>query len=278
MPTTITIAHSPDADDAFMFYALAQKKIPTDDIEYTHVMHDIQTLNEWAHAARFDVTALSVHAYAYVADRYAILDSGASMGEAHYGPVVVARTPLSRADLLGTTIATPGTMTTAHLALQLALPGVQTIAMPFNKILPAVQRGAVAAGLLIHEGQLTYADAGLVSVLDLFRWWHDATQSPLPLGVNGIRRALPAHIRAQVAHDIRSSIEYGLAHRADAAAYARQFAGDLSIALIDRFIDMYVNARTVQMGPVEHDAITALLTRAAAARLIPAMPAMEWMS
>lgn len=272
----ITVAHSPDADDAFMFYALAAKKVGHPDIEYVHLLKDIQTLNEWALEGRHEVTAMSVHAYAYVADRYAILRSGASMGESHYGPMVVATTPLTLDQLKKTTIAIPGKMTSAYLLLQLALPGVETIAMPFDAIQPAVTAGKVAAGLLIHEGQLTFEKTGLHNVFPLYAWWHETYQLPMPLGVNGIRKDLPPAIATQVAADLRASIEYALAHRSEAVAHAKQFARDLPTALIDQFVGMYVNQRTVHMGDTEERAITALLRDAVAQRLIPAAPPVVW--
>ncbi|MBI4237791.1 MAG: ABC transporter substrate-binding protein [Deltaproteobacteria bacterium] len=274
--THVTIAHSPDADDAFMFYALATGKVGSPDIHYTHELIDIQTLNEYAKTARYDVTALSVHAYAYVADRYALLRSGASMGEATYGPMIVARSPMDAEALRRTTIAVPGQLTTAYLALQLALGPVETTTMRFDAILPAVRDGHVAAGLLIHEGQLTFAKDQLVNVFDLAGWWHARHRLPLPLGVNGIRRNLPAALQQTVAHDVRASIEYALAHRPQAVDHARQFARDLPTELIDRFVGMYVNQRTVRMGAEEELAITTLLREAHAAQLIPALPPLMW--
>ena len=235
-PQPITIAHSPDADDAFMFYALSTGKVGSPQFQYTHILRDIQTLNEWAKEGRHEVTALSVHAYAYVADKYYMLRSGASMGEANYGPIVVAREPFSRDILRQRTIAIPGELTTAALVLQLALPGVRTTVMSFDQIMPAVAAGKVEAGLLIHEGQLTYADARLHNCLSLAVWWHNRHRLPLPLGVNGIRRDLPEDVRRQVAADIRASIDYALAHRREALAHCQQYARDLAPDLVDRFV------------------------------------------
>lgn len=279
MTRTITIAHSPDADDAFMFYALTVGKVGHPGFRYEHTLHDIQTLNEWARETRFDVTALSVHAYAYLADRYAVLRSGASMGESDYGPMVVAREPLTRAQLQATTIAVPGKMTTAYLLLQLALGGetpLECKVMPFDAILPAVRDGRVAAGLLIHEGQLTYQAEGLISVLDLFRWWHDAYQLPVPLGFNGIRRELEPAVATQVASDIRASIAYAIDHREEAVAYAQRFGRGLSTDILTRFVGMYVNQRTLRMGDDETQAIRTLYTEAYRRHLIPLIPALEW--
>lgn len=276
MTHQITIAHSPDADDAFMFYGLASGKVGSPDIAYTHVLKDIQSLNEDAHTLRYDVTALSVHAYAYLVDRYHVLRSGASMGEKDYGPMVVARQPLSREALQHTVIAVPGKLTSAYLLLQLALGPVETVTIPFDQILPAVRDGKVGAGLLIHEGQLTFAEAGLVSVLDLCAWWYDAHALPMPLGVNGIRRDLPAALATQVAADVRASIEYALANRPAALAHARQFARDLPPDLIDRFVGMYVNRRTVELGREEQQAIATLLNAGAARGLLPKVGTVQY--
>lgn len=277
MSRTITIAHSPDADDAFMFAGLAMGAVGTAGYTYEHTLCDIQQLNEWAKEGRFDMTAISVHAYAYVHDKYAIMRSGASMGEATYGPMVVARTPMTHDELRKTTIAVPGKLTSAYLELQLALGGdIKTTVMPFNHILQAVRDGKADAGLLIHEGQLTFTDAGLCSVLELYRWWDEKYHLPLPLGVNGLRRALPDDVKTTVAKDLRASIEFALTHRGDALAHARQYARDLNPSLVDRFVGMYVNQRTVQMGAEEERAITQLLGDAASAGLIPSAPAIEW--
>ena len=288
--TTVTIAHSPDADDAFMFYALTERKVGTLGIRYKHTLQDIQTLNEWAKEGRYDVTALSVHAYAYVADQYAILRSGASMGEADYGPMVVARDSwIGNRDaieqLRKTVIAVPGKMTSAYLLLQLALnesrdtnheSPIETVVMPFDKILPAVRDGKIEAGLLIHEGQLTYEAEGLVSVLALNRWWHEKHELPTPLGFNGIRHTLDLSLKQTIARDLCASIKYAIKHRKEATAYAAQYAPDLAPELIDQFVGMYVNQRTVSMGDEERRATRLLLEEAVAAKLIPAMPEMMW--
>lgn len=274
---SITIAHSPDADDAFMFYGLATGKVGAPDIKYTHVLRDIQTLNEWAREGRCEVTAFSIHAYAYLGDKYLLLRQGASMGERDYGPIVVAREPYTRDVLTAHTIAIPGELTTAALVLRLALPGVQTTVLPFDAIMPAVIEGKVAAGLLIHEGQLTYQKAGLHNCLSLGAWWYARHQLPLPLGANGIRRDLPPTLRRQVADDIRTSIEYALAHRSEALAHCRQFARDLPDALIDRFVGMYVNERTRGMHAEEERAIGTLLREACSSGLLSVEPRVEYL-
>ncbi|MBI2346185.1 MAG: ABC transporter substrate-binding protein [Deltaproteobacteria bacterium] len=274
--THITIAHSPDADDAFMFYGLATGKVGTPGIRYEHMLKDIQTLNEWAMEGRHHVTAFSVHAYAYLTDKYLLLRSGASMGEKDYGPIVVAREPYPVAELKRRTIAIPGKLTTAALVLQLALPGVRTIIMPFDAILPAVAEGEVEAGLLIHEGQLTYAAAGLHNCLSLGAWWHERHGLPLPLGANGIRRDINLALRRQIAGDIRASIDYALAHRDEALTHCRQFARDLPTNLLDRFVGMYVNRRTQTMQGEEEQAIRTLLAEGANCDLLPIKIAIEF--
>jgi 1,4-dihydroxy-6-naphthoate synthase len=258
---TISVAHSPDSDDAFMFFALAKGCIDTGALRYTHELRDIQTLNEWAFQGRFDVTALSFHAYAKLADRYQLLPCGASFGE-DYGPKIIARRAVRREELAGMTVAIPGALTTAALALQLYLPGVQTTLLPFDAILPAVAEGRVEAGVLIHEGQLTYADAGLVQHVDLGVWWKAETGLPLPLGGNGIRRDLPEDVKHQVARDLRASIDYALAHRQEALDYALGFARDLDPAKADTFVGMYVNEVTQDYGTRGRDAVRLLLARA----------------
>lgn len=280
---SITIAHSPDTDDAFMFAGLVLGKAGSRDITYTHILREIQTLNEWAQEGRYEITALSVHAYAYVADRYAILTSGASMGEAHYGPMVVAREPIALTDLPRKRIAVPGKMTTAYLYLQLALREItgrdeifDTIALPFEDVLPAVRNGDVDAGVLIHEAQLTFHNDGLVNILPLYEWWHRTTGLPMPLGVNVIKKDMDPQLQRQIAGDLRTSIEYALSHRRESIDDARRFARDLPTDLLDTYVGMYVNQRTVCMGEVEQRATALILRMAADAGLIPAMPTLEW--
>jgi 1,4-dihydroxy-6-naphthoate synthase len=265
----IKLAHSPDCDDAFMFYALATGKIRTPGLKFTHVLSDIETLNQSARREVYDVTAVSFYAYAFLADKYVLLDCGASFGEG-YGPIVVSTHPLKKNELAGRTIAIPGTLTTSYLALKLFEPGVETVTMPFDKILDAVQTGEVEAGLLIHEGQLMYSQIGLHRVVDLGQWWHKETNLPLPLGANAIRRALGPETGRQVARAIRESVAYGLGHREAALAYALQFARDMDPDLADKFVGMYVNNWTLNYGEEGRQAVRELYARGAAADLMPA--------
>jgi len=265
---TITVAHSPDADDAFMFYALANNRIDTGDLKFTHTLCDIETLNQLASEEKYDVTALSFHGYAYLADRYLLLPCGASFGE-DYGPKLIARQPLTREALSRLTVAVPGRLTTAALALQLYLPGVRTVICHFEEILPAIERGEVDAGVIIHEGQLTYQDNGLVQHVDLGVWWKAETGLPLPLGGNGIRRAIPPDMRRQVAGYLRQAIDYALAHRKAALDYALSFGRGLDPARADTFVGMYVNDVTRDYGARGRDAVRLLLARAFEAGIIP---------
>ncbi|MDW8104454.1 MAG: MqnA/MqnD/SBP family protein [Armatimonadota bacterium] len=274
-PVTIHLAHSPDADDAFMFYALAKELIDTEGLHFEHILRDIQTLNEWAREGRMEVTALSVHAYAYVRDRYAILISGASMGDG-YGPLIVSAEPLSPKDLREVTIAVPGLLTSAYLALKLYLPEAQTVVMPFDQILPAVQQKATLAGLLIHEGQLTHREAGVYSVVDLGAWWKEQTGLPLPLGVNAVRRDLPRDVQQRIARILRRSIEYSLQHRQEALQYALDFGRGIGQEVADRFVGMYVNEWTVDMGEAGKEAIRLFLARGAEAGIIPPVGEVEF--
>jgi len=271
---TIRVAHSPDADDAFMFWALAAGKIDTGDRRYVHELADIETLNRRALAGELEVTAVSIHAYAYLADRYALLDHGASVGD-RYGPRLVAR-PAPPADpraaLAGRTVAVPGERTTAFLALKLFQPAVRHVLLPFDEIEDAVAAGRAELGLLIHEGQLTFADRGLSLWTDLGEWWYAETALPLPLGGNVVRRDLGPELTAAVAGDLKASIEYGLAHRAAGLAHARRYSRGLDEARTDQFIGMYVNAHTVSFGVAGRRAVAELLQRAATAGLIPAVP------
>jgi 1,4-dihydroxy-6-naphthoate synthase len=270
MPT-ITVAHSPDSDDAFMHYALARHKIETGDIEFKHVLQDIETLNQRAQEGTYEVTAISIHAYAHLFDRYALLNHGASMGEG-YGPMIVARHEYSLEEIKRQQVAIPGTMTSAYLALKLFAPEVETVAMPFDEILPAVVRGDVPAGLLIHEGQLTYSDEGLHNILDLGAWWGGQTSGlPLPLGGNAIRRDLGAELSARVSHLLRESIRYALEHREEALDYAMEYARDMETRrnLADRFVGMYVNSRTLDYGEDGRRAVQEFLDRGFAAGVIP---------
>ena len=270
MPT-IRLAHSPDSDDAFMFYALATEKIPTGDREYVHELADIETLNRRALNGELDVTAVSIHAYAYVADTYALLAHGSSMGD-RYGPRLVATEPSppeGRPALRGKRVALPGALTTAALVLRLYQPDFEAVLMPFDRIERAVADGKVDAGLLIHEGQLTYPDVGLYLWLDLGEWWFAETGLPLPLGGNAVRRDLGEDLIRSVSRDLKASIEYGLEHREEALAYAMQYARGLDPEMAERFVAMYVNDYTVDYGERGRRAVHELLERAAAAHIIP---------
>lgn len=268
---TIHVAHSPDADDAFMFWAMASGKIDTGDRRYVHELADIETLNRRALAGELEVTAVSLHAYAHLAGRYALLAHGASIGD-RYGPRIVARAPAPtdpRTALAGRTVAIPGTLTTAWLALQLYQPAVQPVVVPFDRIEDHVAAGHADAGLLIHEGQLTYGDRGLHLWADMGEWWHGETGLPLPLGGNVVRRDLGDELMQHIARDLKASIVYGLAHRAEALRHAQQYSRGLDAARTDRFVGMYVNAYTVDYGPTGRRAVTELLERAHRAGLIP---------
>ena len=268
--TTVRIAHSPDSDDAFMFWALTQGVLETGGLEIEHVLADIETLNQAAFAGTYEVTALSFHAYAYLHDRYQLMPSGASFGDG-YGPVVVARRALSREELGGVEVAIPGQLTTAALALRLWQPAARTRILPFDRILEAVAAGEAEAGAIIHEGQLTYGDAGLRCVVDLGAWWREETGGPLPLGGNGIRRDLPEELKARLCRLLAESIEHGLAHRGEALDFALQFARGIEHdrARADRFVGMYVNEWTRDYGAAGRRAVQELLDRAHAAGLLP---------
>ena len=251
--------------------------IPTDGFRFEHELNDIETLNRWAVEGRLEVTAISVHAYAYLADKYRLLPHGASMGE-QYGPIVVSREPMSVADLAGKKIAVPGLWTSAYLELQLAIGKVANpILVPFDEILNTVERGEADAGLVIHEGQLTYQKQGLQLVLDLGEWWHELTGGlPLPLGANAVRRDLGEETMVRLSKVLHDSIKFGLDHRADALEYAGGFGRGLNDDLTDRFVGMYVNDRTLDYGDEGRAAVAELLDRAAAAELIPAAVPVDW--
>jgi 1,4-dihydroxy-6-naphthoate synthase len=270
-PRVIHVAHSPDADDAFMFWAMAAGKIDTGGRRYVHELADIETLNRRALAGELEVTAVSLHAYAHLADRYALLAHGASIGD-RYGPRIVARgaaPPDARAALAGRTVAIPGTLTTAWLTLQLYQPQVRPVVVPFDQIEDYVAAGRADAGLLIHEGQLTYGDRGLHLWADMGEWWHGETGLPLPLGGNVVRRDLGDELMQHVARDMKASIEYALAHRAEALTHAQGFSRGLDAIRTDRFVGMYVNEYTVDYGPTGRRAVAELLGRAHRAGLIP---------
>jgi 1,4-dihydroxy-6-naphthoate synthase len=256
----ITVAHSPDSDDAFMFYALAEKRIDSGGFEFRHVLKDIETLNRNALEGRYEVTAISLHAYAFLCDRYSLLDSGASMGD-RYGPLVVSKRPMKPGELKGKVIAIPGTMTSAFLILKLFEPDFTPVVVPFDQVFQAVADDRADGGLVIHEGQLTYSSLGLHAVIDLGEWWHRDTGLPLPLGGNAIRKDLGSTAIGRIARILKQSIQYGLDHREQALAYAMGFAGDLDPRLADRFVGMYVNERTLGYGAPERRAVQLLLDR-----------------
>jgi 1,4-dihydroxy-6-naphthoate synthase len=266
---TISLAHSPDSDDAFMFYALATHKLETGGIEFDHVLKDIQTLNEEARNGTYDVTAISFHAYAYVADKYALLPHGASIGD-NYGPILVSNDELDPSDLSNLTIAIPGTLTSAFLALRIFNPDFKYEVVPFDQIIDAVNKGQCDAGLLIHEGQLFYHNLGLHKVLDLGEWWHEHTGGlPLPMGGNAIRRDLGPELISEVSTLLHESIRYSLDHREDALQYALQFARDMDPALADRCVGMWVNDLTLDYGERGRAAVRRLLSEGHERGIIP---------
>jgi 1,4-dihydroxy-6-naphthoate synthase len=278
-PRTIHVAHSPDSDDAFMFYALAEGKIDTGDLRYQHELSDIESLNRRALRGELEVTAVSIHAYAYLHRTYALLASGSSMGDG-YGPRLVARQPAPsdpRAALRGRRIAVPGKLTTAYLALRLYQAEFEEVVLPFDRIEAAVAEGAVDLGLLIHEGQLTFGDQGLHLWADLGAWWAGETGLPLPLGGNVVRRDLGDAVVRQVARDLKASIVYALEHRAPALAHAKQFNRGLTDERTDAFVGMYVNRWTVDYGPRGRQAVQTLLDRGHAAGLVPERVAVEFL-
>ena len=271
----ITVAHSPDSDDAFMFYGLATHKVRTPGLRFTHTLCDIETLNQKAHDGVYDVTAISFHAYPYIQDKYALMACGGSVGEG-YGPMVVSPRPFSADEIKTKKIAVPGTLTTAYLALQLFAPGIETEVVPFDQIIPQVLEGRHEAGLIIHEGQLTYDKSGLHRVIDLGKWWQKVTGLPLPLGGNAIRRALGPALMQQVTQALRESIQYGLDHREEALAYAMQFARDLDTQSADKFVGMYVNERTLDYGADGREAVRRLLDMGHKAGVIRPEARVDW--
>jgi len=273
--STITIAHSPDSDDAFMFYGLATNKLDTGRLTFKHLLKDIQTLNEEAMIGTYDVTAISFHAYAYVADKYALLPHGASIGD-NYGPVVVSREAATPEDIATLKIAVPGKLTSAFLALRIYNPNFEFVVVPFDKIIDAVQDGSCDAGLLIHEGQLFYESIGLHKVLDLGEWWHKKTGLPLPMGGNVIRRDLGPTLIKEVSQLLRESISYSLEHREDALQYAMQFARDMDPALADRFVAMWVNDLTLDYTDRGREAVRRLLEEGFEKGIIPKQVTVEF--
>jgi 1,4-dihydroxy-6-naphthoate synthase len=267
-PREITIGHSPDPDDAFMFYAMTHGKLDTGGLTFKHVIADIETLNHKAVEGELEVTALSVHAYGYVMDRYALLGCGGSFGDG-VGPIVVAKKKMTVGELADDRIAVPGTMTTAYLLLKLLLINFRFEVVPFDKIMDAVLSGEVDAGLLIHEGQITYEKLGLHKVVDLGRWWQEDIGLPLPLGVNAVRKDLGKQLMQTLSKLMHQSIEYALTHREEAVAYAMQYGRGMDASMTDRFVGMYVNEWTKDMGRKGREAIARLLTRGYHAALLP---------
>jgi 1,4-dihydroxy-6-naphthoate synthase len=263
----LRLAHSPDSDDAFMFYALATGKVRLPGVKFSHILSDIESLNHAALTETYDVTAVSFYGYTFVADKYVLLDCGASFGEG-YGPIVVASHPIKKNELAGKKIAVAGTRTTSYLALKLYEQNIETVSMPFDKIMAAVQSREVEAGLLIHEGQLLFSQMGLHKVVDLGQWWQESTGLPLPLGANAVRRSLGADMGRQISRIIRESVAYGLEHREPAVEYALQFARDMDPMLADKFIGMYVNRWTLDYGEEGRRAVRELYKRGIAAGLV----------
>jgi 1,4-dihydroxy-6-naphthoate synthase len=274
----IKIAHSPDSDDAFMFYGLATNKVRVPGLKFTHVLCDIETLNHKAIAeAYYEVTAISFHAYPYLQEHYALMPSGGSVGDG-YGPMIVAAKNYSLDEVKKLKIAIPGTLTTAVLALKLFAPEIQTEVVPFDKIIPAVLEGHYDAGLIIHEGQLTYDRSGLNRILDLGKWWREETGLPLPLGANAIRKDLGQETIAKVCKALRDSIRHALDNREQALEYAMQFARDLDARDADKFVGMYVNERTLDYGDDGREAVARLLNMGHEKGIIPHEVKLEWVS
>ena len=275
-PIEISIAHSPDSDDAFMFYGLATNKIRVPGYRFSHTLCDIETLNQRAQEEAFyDVTAVSFHAYPYIQQNYALMGCGGSVGEG-YGPMVISRDPMTPADLGRVKLAVPGTMTTAYLALKIFNPALETEVVPFDKIIPEVLAGRYDAGLIIHEGQLTYSASGLYKVIDLGVWWRETTGMVLPLGGNAIRRTLGGEAIRIISRALRDSIQHALDHRESALEYAMQFARDLDARTANRFVSMYVNERTLDYGADGREAIRKLLEMGYERGVITVKPEVEF--
>ena len=273
----IKLAHSPDSDDAFMFYALATNRVKACGLKFAHVLSDIETLNQAADRETYDVTAISFSAYAYVRQKYVLLDCGASFGEG-YGPIVVAGRPMKPTQLGGSRVAVPGLRTSAYLTLRLYEPAFEPVPIPFDQIIDAVRAGTVDAGLLIHEGQLQFPELGLHRVVDLGQWWLETTKLPLPLGGNVVRRALGQETGEQIARAIRESVAYALEHREEALNYAMQFARNMDTELADKFVGMYVNRWTLSYGERGRAAVQEFLDRGFEAGLIPGPSQAEFLS
>ena len=275
-PREIKLAHSPDSDDAFMFYALATHKLATPGYKFTHILSDIQSLNEAALMETYDVTAVSFAAYPSLRDKYVLLDCGASFGEG-YGPIVVSTTSLKAQDLKGMRIGVPGLKTSAYLAMKLFEPDFEAVVLPFDKIMEAVKNEVVEAGLLIHEGQLFFPQLGLHRVVDLGVWWQELTGLPLPLGGNAVRRLLGPDLGRLISRTIHDSVSYGLEHREEALNYAMQFAREMDAELADKFVGMYVNKWTLGYGEKGKKAVRDLIERGTAAGLLPGPPTVEFL-
>ena len=271
----IHVAHSPDSDDAFMFYGMATNKIRVPDVKFKHTLCDIETLNRKAMEGVYDITAISFHAYPYIQDKYALMPSGGSVGEG-YGPMIVATRNIPVEEIKQCKIAVPGTMTTAYLALKLFAPEIATEVVPFDEIIPKVLAGKFEAGLIIHEGQLTFNKSGLHRIVDMGKWWRDQTGLPLPLGGNAIRRDLGPELMSACCAALRDSIRYALDNREEALQYAMQFARDLDPQLADKFVGMYVNERTLDYGDDGREAIRKLLEMGHAAGIIPHQPVVDF--
>jgi 1,4-dihydroxy-6-naphthoate synthase len=271
----IVCAHSPDSDDAYMFYALATKKIRSSLVEFSHVLEDIQSLNQKAHVGKYELTAISYHAYPYVADKYTLMAAGSSVGDG-YGPTLVAAHPMSLEDLKGKRIAIPGKLTTAYLTLRLMQPDFIAVEVPFDQILEAVSENRADAGLVIHEAQLTFAKGGFHQVIDLGRWWKDKYDLPLPLGANVLRRDLAPAIGSECCRMMRESIQYALDHREESLLYALQFARDMDPSLAEKFVGMYVNHYTVDCGELVPKAAQKLLDLGHEAGIIPHRVSLEF--
>jgi 1,4-dihydroxy-6-naphthoate synthase len=267
-PAEIVCAHSPDSDDAYMFYALATRKIRSSLVQFHHVLDDIQTLNQKAREGKYELTAISYHAYPYVADKYVLMASGSSIGDG-YGPMIVAGHPMSPADLKGKRIAIPGKLTTAYLTLRLMQPDFEPVEVAFDHILDAVRDNRADAGLVIHEAQLTYAKGGFHNVIDLGRWWKNTYGLPLPLGANVLRRDIPKELASECCRLMRDSIQYAIDHREESLLYAMQFARDMEPSLAEKFVGMYVNHYTVDCGELVPKAAQKLLDMGYDAGLIP---------
>jgi 1,4-dihydroxy-6-naphthoate synthase len=271
----LTLAHSPDSDDAFMFWALKEGLVRSEKLHFEHILKDIQSLNQAALENRYDITAISLHAYPYIATQYILMNTGASVGDG-YGPIVVSRKPMTMDDLGSAKIAIPGSLTTAALILKIAVPGIRTEEIRFDFIMDAVKKGYVDAGLVIHEGQLTYEKEGFHQVVDFGKWWKDETGLPLPLGANVIRRELGHEVIDEAVKCVRASTEYGLGHRSEGVKFAQDYGRNLVQKEVDKFVGMYVNDFTIDLGNSGRNAIRELLKRGADAGIVPAVDVIDF--